>query len=161
MSTLFCCILALSLALNCGPQRVVNSNSTNAIQSNTSASPSQNRETLYYLDLNNPSITQPIQSEIDKPGESKFVQVEVSEVQNPKKLALTFQVHYQAKSGEKINLGSFSLYPPDNPGKFIVATQGKVKDEGAIVLSMSTPDQADKTEPIKVAVSRMRLIKGN
>ena len=159
MSTLFCCVLALSLALNCGPQRVVNSNNSNAIRSEPSAS--QSRETLYYLDLNNPSFTQPIQRGIDKAADARFVQVEVSEVQNPNKLALSFKVHYQSEDRSRVFLGSFSLYPADNPGKFIVATQGKVKDEGAVILEMSTPDQSSQKETVKVGIKRMKLVKGD
>ena len=161
MSTLFGCILALSLTLNGCTRRIVTTQHTYEIKpgSSSSESPSQNREVLYHLDLNKPSISQPIQREVDKPSEAKLVQVEVSEVQNPKKLALTFKVYYQPVNQEKIYLGSFSLYPADNPGRFIVATQGKVKDEGALILTMSTPDQTDNNEAVRVGVKRMTLVK--
>jgi hypothetical protein len=88
------------------------------------------------------------------------VQVEVVEVLNPKKYALTFEVHYQPKSNTKIYLGSFSLYPADNPGKFIVPTQGKVKNEGAIVLSMVMADKVNVGDPLKVGVKKIKFLKG-
>src|SRR5437016_207434 len=96
-------------------------------------------ETLYYLDNNDPSITQPLEAKDGPFDRYKFVQIEVTKVLNPKKYPLTFEVRYLSKSNEKTYLGSFSLYPSDNPGKFIVATQGKLKDEGAIILSLVVP----------------------
>lgn len=90
----------------------------------------------------------------------KFVQVEVTEVLNPKKFPLTFEVRYQSKSDVKTYLGSFSLYPSDNPGKFIVATQGRLKDEGAIVLSLVIPAKVDAGDTIKVTVKRIKFLRG-
>lgn len=117
-------------------------------------------ETVYYLDINKPSIVQPIEPG-DKVQEGcKFVQVEVTKVLNPKRHPLTFQVHYQLKRDEKIYLGSFSLYPADNPGKFIVATQGKLKNEGAIILSLITPDEIDAQDELRVTVKKIKFLKG-
>ncbi len=121
----------------------------------------KSHETLYYLDANKPSIVQPIET---KKGESledyKFVQVEVTEVVNPKRHPLSFEVRYQSKNNVKTYLGSFSLYPADNPGKFIVATQGKVKDEGAIILTLVTPDKIDPADTVKVTVKKIKFLKG-
>jgi hypothetical protein len=78
---------------------------------------------------------------------------------NPKKYALTFEVHYQPNPSEKVYLGSFSLYPSDNPGKFIVATQGKVKNQGVIVLTMVTPDKVETGDQVKVGVRKIRFLK--
>ena len=122
---------------------------------------SDDNETLYYLDINKPSIVQPLDPRHMEQGRSyKFVQVEVVKVVNPKKHALTFQVHYQLNSDVKTYLGSFSLYPADNPGKFIVATQGKLKNEGAIVLSLVIPNDVDAGDTIKVGVRKIKLLKG-
>lgn len=116
-------------------------------------------DTLYYLDANKRSIAQPIEPKDMAQEEHKFVQIEVTKVLNPKKYFLTFEVHYQLESNVKIYLGSFSLYPSDNPGKFIVATQGKLKNEGAIILSLVMPDNFDPKDTIKVTVKRMKLLK--
>jgi len=118
-------------------------------------------DAVYYLDTTNPSITQPIESRNASLEECKFVQIEVTEVRNPKKYSLTFQVYFQSKSKEKVYLGSFSLYPPDNPGRFIVATQGKLKDQGAIIVSMVTPDKVDPGDTVRVAVKKVKLLKGS
>jgi hypothetical protein len=121
----------------------------------------EDNETLYYLDIDKPSIVQPLEPEnMERGGVYKFVQVEVTKVVNPKKYPLTFQVHYQLNSKVKTYLGSFSLYPSDNPGKFIVATQGKLKNEGAIILSLVIPDNVDAGDTIKVAIKKIRFIKG-
>jgi hypothetical protein len=113
-------------------------------------------ETVYSLDLAKPEIEQEI-----KAGEvagAKFVQVEVTEVTNPKLHPVQFEVRYQPKAGEKIFLGSFSLYPPNNPGKFIVATQGKVKDEGKIILTIAKSDRVAPGDVLKVRVKRIKFV---
>jgi hypothetical protein len=126
-----------------------------------SVTKSNDNETLYYLDINKPSIVQPLDPRHMEQGRAyKFVQVEVAKVVNPKKYPLTFQVYYQLSSDVKTYLGSFSLYPADNPGKFIVATQGKLKNEGAIVLSLVIPDNVDTGDTVKVAVKKIKLLKG-
>ena len=113
---------------------------------------------LYYLDLKKPSIVQPIDAKSEGIEKYKFVQVEVAEVINPKKDPVAFQVHYQTSNNERIYLGSFGLYPSDNPGKFIVATQGKLKNEGAIVLSLVVPDKVDATDTLRVGVKKIKLV---
>lgn len=114
-------------------------------------------EPLYYLDLNKPQLEQSIEPGDREVDGSKFVQVEVSEVNNPQKYPIKFEVSYQPKDQEKIFLGSFSLFPPNNPGKFIVATQGKVKGEGKIILSLVTSEQAKSAETLKIGVKRIRF----
>ena len=130
---------------------------------NASVSPTKNQndtksdEPLYYLDLNKPQIEQSIEPTDREVEKSKFVQVEVSEVNNPQKYPVKFEVSYQPKDQEKIFLGSFSLFPPNNPGKFIVPTQGKVRGEGKIILSMVTSEQAKTADTLKVGVKRIRF----
>src|SRR5258706_5696023 len=116
-------------------------------------------ETVYYLDSTKPNIVQAIESRDRIQEGCKFVQVEVTRLQNPKKYTLTFKVFYQPTSGEKIYLGSFSPYPADHPGKFIVATQGKLRNEGAIVLSLIIPDDFDSRDTIKVGIKRIKFLK--
>ena len=135
--------------------------SANGSISSTNSSAQKNDaksdEPLYYLDLNKPQIEQLIDTGDGEVERSKFVQVEVAEVHNPQKYPVKFEVSYQPKDQEKIFLGSFSLFPPNNPGKFIVATQGKVKGEGKIILSMVTSEQAKASDTLKVGVKRIRF----
>lgn len=142
---------------------LVNEGNANAPVSSTNSATSQNRndkksdDPLYYLDLNKPQIEQSLEPGDREVERSKFVQVEVTEVNNPQKYPVKFEVSFQPKDQEKIFLGSFSLFPPTNPGKFIVATQGKVKGEGKIILSLMTSEQAKATDTLKVGVKRIRL----
>ncbi|MGH9929109.1 MAG: hypothetical protein ACREA9_07770, partial [Pyrinomonadaceae bacterium] len=64
------------------------------------------------------------------------------------------------KTHEKLYLGSFGLYPSDNPGKFIVATQGKLKNEGAIVLTLVVPEKVDARDPVRVGVKKIKFVNG-
>jgi hypothetical protein len=118
----------------------------------------RNEDVLLYLDLSK-SLTQPVES-IPGAGESaRFVEVEVASVVNPGKHSLTFEVVYQpAASSDKIQLGTFSLFPADQPGKFIVPTQGKVRSQGSIILSLKTPDKVDVKESISAGVRKIQFV---
>lgn len=113
---------------------------------------------LSYISLASPALVQAITAEDMQAGRTyKFVQVEVAEVVNPRRQALSFDVSYEPPGGQRIPLGSFSLYPPDNPGHFIVPTQNRVRNEGAIVLTMTSPDTDEKSADVRVGVRRMRF----
>jgi hypothetical protein len=84
----------------------------------------------------------------------QFVQVEVVKVINPQKYPLIFYVHYQSINNVKILLGSFSLYPSDNPGKFIVATQGKLDKEGSIIVSLQIPAKINAGDKLEEALKK-------
>ena len=116
-------------------------------------------EKLFYLNADKPTLSQSIEPD-DKVGEGcKFVEVEVPEVSNPQGYTATFRVEYQIKPNEKINLGSFSLYPSDNPGKFIVPTLGRLRNQGAIVLSLLIPDNFKRGDVFSVGVKRIKFLK--
>lgn len=155
-----CLVMVLSLLSNWGTLDLVKQGKANTIKRDTNANAFKSDDTVYYLDISNPSLSQPIEFTNDGVECAKFVQVEVSEVLNPKKYALTFEVRYQPKSNMEVYLGSFSLYPADNPGKFIVSTQGKVKNDGAIVLSMVITDKVDTRDLVKVGIKKIKFLKG-
>jgi hypothetical protein len=117
----------------------------------------ENNGSLYHLDAQKPTLVQAIEAG-DRAQDSKFVQVEVVEVKNPKNLAATFKVEYQTKDQEKVFLGSFSLYPSDNPGRFIVPTQGKLRNEGAVVLTLVVPDEFKSGDVFSLTVKRMKFL---
>ncbi|HEV7683521.1 MAG TPA: hypothetical protein VGO68_15440 [Pyrinomonadaceae bacterium] len=149
----YTCFAAVVLA-SCAAKPLVNNE---AAERNAGVNNRASEEKLHYLDLNNPSIVQPINSKDNAAG-SSFVQVEVTEVVNQKKHPVAFEVYYRAKTSEKVYLGSFGLFPSDNPGKFIVATQGKLKNEGAIVLTLVKPDKVDAGDVLKVAVRKISFV---
>ena len=147
-----CCLFTVILFTSCTGK------SLDLAVSENRQLPESSEEKLHYLDLNNPSIVQPFDTTDKSSATFKFVEVEVVEVVNPGKLPLAFKVHYQTRTNERLYLGSFGLYPADNPGKFIVATQGKLKNEGAIVLSLVPPDKATASDTIRVGIKRIRLV---
>jgi len=116
-------------------------------------------QTVFSLDLQNPEIKQKIQPDDGDPAKARFVQVEVIKITNPQKRPAEFQVSYQPNAGEKILLGGFSLYPPDNPGKFIVPTQGKVKAEGMLILSLVKSDRVVAGDVVEVTVRPMKFVR--
>ena len=113
---------------------------------------------LRYLDTAHVSISQRIDPAAEGLQGSKFVQVDVAQVINPGKYGLSFDVYYQPTGGEKIRLGAFSLYPADNPGKFIVPTQGHVNREGSIIVSLLVTDPVAKGVPLRVGIGRITLL---
>ena len=152
----FCLCLLTFIAVACnGVIMHVGSPSQNA---NTSNQNTKSDQAVYSLDLQNPEITQKIRPDDGDPTKARFVQVEVIKVTNPQKRPATFAVHYQPNAGEKIRLGSFSLYPPDNPGKFIVPTQGKVKPEGTLILSLAKSDRVVAGDVVEVTVKPMKFV---
>jgi hypothetical protein len=157
MLTKVCCGLCFSIVLSTscssGTLDLVNSGNT---KSENDAAVSDDK--LYYVDLKKPILVQPIDAKSEGVERYKFVQVEVAEVTNPKKDPVAFQVHYQTVNNERVYLGSFGLYPSDNPGKFIVATQGKLKHGGAIVLSLVVPEKLEATDPLRVGVKKIKLV---
>jgi hypothetical protein len=112
----------------------------------------------YTLDLVNRTAVRTVDQEITAPQAKKFVQIEVTDVFNPQRIPLTFNVYYQATHGEKSLLGTFSLFPPDNPGTFIVATRGKLQSGGQIIVSLTPLGQVDEEAEIQVHLKRISFI---
>ena len=102
------------------------------------------------LDLANRTLVYPIGPGLAEPEKLKFVQVEIGEIINPRLVRLTFELRYRPETGEDVFLGSFSPFPPDNPGTFIVATRGSLRPGGAIVLSMVPLDEVGPDDEVQV-----------
>jgi len=157
------CAAAFALC-NCTVVHLGEPENANALPSaTTSSSPlnqnkSKSDETVHFLDLDKPEIEQPIEPVDTERAKSKFVQVEVTQVNNPQNRPVRFEVRYQPKDGEKILLGAFSLYPSNNPGKFIVPTQGKVKGEGKLILSLVKSDKAVAGDVVRVGVKKLKFV---
>jgi hypothetical protein len=152
-----CLLVVLCVSSSCSALELGKSNDVNRNDGQATHNSKKNDATVYYLDLGNRSITQAV--EADEVSGARFVRVEVTEVANRKKIPLSFEVRYQGKDDTRIYLGSFALYPPDNPGKFIVATQSKVKGDGAIVLTLVVSEKVDAEDIVKVGIKRIRLSK--
>jgi hypothetical protein len=158
---------AITLAVvscNCRFAFLRESADVNAFPSPTTSSSPLNQnnnktdETRYSLDLEKPEVEQPIQLADADVAKAKFVQVEVTKVTNPNNRPARFQVHFQPREGEKILLGSFSLFPANNPGRFIVPTQGKVKGEGKLILTLVKSDRTQAGDVVQAEVKPMRFV---
>ena len=149
-------VLALCVSFSCSDLAFSGSSRAHGNEGQPSRHSAQSDATVSYLTLANRSVTQAVAPSDD--SGARFVQVEVTEVVNRKNLPLSFEVRYQAKDGTRIYLGSFALYPADNPGKFIVATQGKVKGDGSLVLTMVITEKVGADDVVKVGIRRMRLV---
>jgi hypothetical protein len=102
------------------------------------------------LDLRTRQVVQPIGAELIGAARQKFVRIDVTDVRNPKRLRLTFEVRYRRDEGADVLLGTFALFPPDNPGEFLVATRGRLRDEGSIVVSMQVLDPVGPNDDVRV-----------
>lgn len=125
--------------------------------SNSGENSPANRNEVYFLDLKNRTISQPMGRDLPSPKNYKFVQIEVVKAVNPKLHPVRFEVHYETADREKILLGTFSLFPADNPGKFIVSTQGKLKGNGSLILSLVLPENIDENDTLQVSVMKIKL----
>lgn len=149
----FCLSLVIIACTSCSGKMLGSDNRENA-----NGTPKS--EAQYELDIHTRSVVRTIGPK-DRVVEEgyKFVQVEVTKVVNPEKYAIAFEVDYREKPDVTTHLGSFSLYPSDNPGKFIVPTQGKLKNEGGIVLTMVLPNDPNPSDTLRVTVKRLQFLK--
>lgn len=144
-------------ALHVGsPSQTANANASTA--NSTSNQNDKSDQAVFSLDLQHPEITQKILPDDGDAAKARFVQVEIIAVNNPQKHPAQFQVHYQPNDGERILLGGFSLYPSDNPGKFIVPTQGKVRADGKLILSLVKSDRIAAGDVFEVTVRPMKFV---
>lgn len=152
-----CLVLVVCVSLSTAALAWGRTSGGNGTDGQAAHNSSERDAAVFYLDLAHRSITQPV--EPNELSGARFVQVEVTEVVNRKRVPLSFEVRYQAKDKTRIYLGSFALYPADNPGKFIVATQGKVKGDGAIVLTLVVPEKVEAEDVVKVGIKRISLVR--
>jgi hypothetical protein len=113
-----------------------------------------------YLDAVTRTLTRAVDPASGPPGAARFVEVEVVEVFNPTLAGLSFEVFFDAADMPRVRLGTFSLFPADNPGTFIVATQGKVDRPGMLVLVMVTTAPVSAGVVLKVGIARIELASG-
>ncbi|HEX5409853.1 MAG TPA: hypothetical protein VFW89_08800 [Gemmatimonadaceae bacterium] len=60
--------------------------------------------------------------------------------------------------GTGVNFGTFSLFPPDNPGTFIIATQSKLRGGGAIVLSLQRPEVVAPSDTVRIILRPIEFV---
>ena len=113
---------------------------------------------MQYLDSAHPSIVQPI--DMTAIAVAGFVRVEVAKVENPGRYALSFNVDFRDADGKSARLGTFSLFPADNPGTFIVPVQHKLRAGGSTVVSLVIVDTPAPDARIRVGIGKIELMPG-
>ena len=113
---------------------------------------------MQYLDIARPSIVQTIDATAI--AAASFVRVEVAKVDNPGKYALSFNVDFRDAEANSVRLGTFSLFPPDNPGTFIVPAQGKLRAGGSIAVSLVIVDTPAPDAQVRVGIGKISLTSG-
>ena len=111
---------------------------------------------VYLIDFSNDVLVIPV-VDMERSDNNRLVFIEISEVENPQVLPLAFSVSF-FQNNKRINLGSFALYPGDNPGKFIVPTQGIVDKTGKIQIELITLSEYKGTEAVRVKIKSVKLI---
>ncbi|MGC1521308.1 MAG: hypothetical protein WA803_07185, partial [Steroidobacteraceae bacterium] len=106
-----------------------------------------------------PSVAQHVELTDSDATTFDFVQVRIAHVVNPQRIGVLFEVAFLADGGSRVRLGSFSLFPPDNPGQFIVATQHRVRSSGSIIVSLHTAQPADASTPLSIDIGSIELIR--
>lgn len=114
---------------------------------------------LHVIDLAHPSFVQHVDPTDGDPGAFDFVQIRIVHVVNPQRIGVLFEVAFLADDGARVRLGSFSLFPPDNPGQFIVATQHRVRSSGSIVISLHTAQPVEASTPLSIGIGSIALIR--
>lgn len=120
--------------------------------------PEPGKKGLIILDLEHRERVQPIGPELADPEKQKFVLVQITDVQNPRLLRLTFEVRYRVEGREEVFLGTFALFPPGQPGTFFVATRGELRKEGAVVLSMQILDEVRPGDELRLTAKPLSFL---
>gem|GEM_PF-4703167 len=109
------------------------------------------------LEHAHPEIRYPA-NELDRSAGEKFLLFDIFQVVNPSAVPLAFTVYYQKPGQGRLYLGSFALYPADNPGRFIVPTQGKVSRDGEVFLSLVPLEQEDGAQAVQIKLREVKLV---
>ena len=124
----------------------------------TATSVSQNGP--YTLSADARSVSIPIGGDAKTLESYKFVRITVSNVTNPHLVKTSFEVWFQPDGGDQQLLGSFGLYPPNNPGTFLVATQGHVTQSGRLSVTLAGDAKAVQldTAAFQITIDRVELV---
>lgn len=143
-------LVFLAAMSNCGYDgngQAIKSNMTDLAQN----------DRLYRLEIKKPEFYQPIDRKIQDPENYRFVETDIVAVGNPKLYPLRFEISFESAEKENTFLGTFSLFPADNPGSFIVPSQGKLEKGGRLIIKMVVPDDVGERDVLWADVREMRL----
>jgi hypothetical protein len=113
-----------------------------------------------HLDLANRTLVYPMAPAALDPDKLKFVRVEIDRLLNPGLIPIMFEVRYRPEQGAEVLLGTFAPFPPNNPGTFIVATQGRLQSGGAVLLSLVPLRQVRAQDALQVDLASISFGSG-
>ena len=113
---------------------------------------------LRFLDPRRPTLSQHLDVHQRDVGRERFVRIRVVEVRNPRRTGLAFDVDFRADDGVATHLGTFSLYPADNPGTFIVPFRRGATLPGSVVVSFHATDKVDPAAPPVIGIGAIDLV---
>lgn len=129
-----------------------------AADDDSEAEAEQSRRAAYVLSADARSVEAEVGVALDDRREARFLSIEVVDVENPELAPVQIEVRYQSPEGGAPRiLGTFSLFPPDNPGEFLVATAGGVEEGGTLVLSLVEPPGNELPSSLRVELAELRL----
>ena len=108
------------------------------------------------LNLGHLSYRQKIDSDKDGKG-SEFIKIQVVDVTNPKLHSIAVEVFHLENGTENI-LGSFALYPSDNIGNFLIATQGKLNPGGTVLLKLVVPEITKQSDSVNITLKKVSFL---
>lgn len=135
-------LLSLSAACGAGTPAPVDSPSGRSLMPTDS---------LYQLSLREPMVRQVLDSVLGGRPRPRFVRIDVTAVTNPARVALSLELRYRDAERETV-LGSVSLFPADNPGRFIVPTLDRIGASGQLTLTLVSPDSGAGRADVRVTV---------
>lgn len=112
----------------------------------------------YLISQETPVIEYRLSTKVESEYLKKFVQVSITDVVNPSLVPLSFTVYIKTVDQEKIFLGTFTLFPSDNPGSFIVPTQGKLKAGGSVFVSLDVSEQSNLQQEVEILMNSIKLV---
>ena len=113
----------------------------------------------YELSLSRPTAEQMVMPDLVSADGQTFVQIEVSEVDNPKRLPLSLSVHAETDDRGAIYLGSVNLSPSTGEEKFLIATQGTLQGGGKIKVTLLPLQDPGSNRAIRVRLKRFEFLK--
>lgn len=111
----------------------------------------------HILDADHRQVEQRVCRNIAELQARRFIEIVVSSVHNPARRRLVFEVGYRDRHRPEVRLGLFSLFPPDNPGTFLVPTGGRLRPGGTIVVRMLPLDSIAPDDSLRIELRRFRL----
>jgi hypothetical protein len=88
----------------------------------------------------------------------KLIEIEIAEVVNPQRIRVSLEVHHRIGQDEVL-LGTFGLYPPDDPGTFLISAKAPLPAEGSLVLTLQVLDEVSPEDRLRIGVGRISFRK--